>query len=160
MLLGNHLEFALALLKINLRGKKVRAKVKPILKSNVNPNSAPIEIQKNCLSKFKPCASSVSLPTVVFDGSIWTQGWQATIKKKRISSQKTLNTIWENDTQIHTCTLYSGLYVSEYHEIFQGTNYKQLVKFIEFIVHNMDSYQHLGVTCIFCTTQHWSFLIY
>jgi hypothetical protein len=55
---------------INLRCKKLKAKVNPILKINVNPNKAPTEIQKTYPPKFNPRTSRVSCPTVMFVGSI------------------------------------------------------------------------------------------
>lgn len=54
----------------NLRFKKPKARVKPMLNSKVNPNKAPIDIQKKCSSNFSPRLSRVALPTVVSDDNI------------------------------------------------------------------------------------------
>ena len=53
--------------KMNLLFKKLKAKMKPILKSNANPSKAPTEIQKRFPSKLNPRLSSVFCPIVMFD---------------------------------------------------------------------------------------------
>lgn len=59
--------------KMNLRIKKLKAKVNPMLKNIVRANKAQSDIQKKYSLKSNPRLSSVCCPTVLFVGSIYVE---------------------------------------------------------------------------------------